>query len=354
MAGTASSRLLRQWSMAGAVAAALATPTLAATDIFGSDAQVERVFQGILHTEGPALGPDGRIYFCDLTTTALSGMEAGNIWAFDPATSKTTLVRSPSGMATGIKFDAAGNMVVAEGADYGGRAVVRTDRVTGRSTIIAGEYQGHALNAPNDLVIGAGGTIYFTDPRYFGHEPVEQPVMGVYRIDPGTGALQLAAADVRKPNGIALSPDGRVLYVSDLDNGSSALERQRLPLRPDATEIVAYDVSSDGSLHGRRVFVKTPGTGVDGMTVDAEGNVYATYQDPRMPQIRVFSPAGANLASLLVPELPYNLTLVAGGSGPELYITAGRSLYRVATRIPGVQPLWASTPFPTPNSAPAR
>lgn len=343
------------WCIALAVTVTAPVPQASAgEEIFDRDVRVERVFQGVLHTEGPALGPDGRIYFCDLTTTALSGMEAGDIWAFDPDSSETTLVRSPSGMATGIKFDAAGNMVVAEGADHGGRAVVRTSRATGRSTIIAGEYQGRALNAPNDLVISSDGSIYFTDPRYFGHEPIEQPVMGVYRIDPSNGSLQLVAADVRKPNGIALSPDNRVLYVSDLENGSTALERIRLPLRPDATEIIAYDVSLDGSLHNRRVFVRTPGIGVDGMTVDAEGNVYAAYQDARAPQIRVFSPAGAELAAIALPELPYNLTLVAGRSGTELYVTAGRSLYRVATRIPGLHPLWASTPSPTQNPAPAR
>lgn len=329
------------------IAATGGAPAIAAPErgIVPDGSQVEKVFQGVLHTEGPALGPDGRIYFCDLTTTALSDMKAGILWAYDPRTSKTTLIRSPSGMASGIKFDARGNMVEAEGADYGGRDIVRTDRATGVSTIITGQYQGHALNSPNDLVIAADGSIYFTDPRYFGYESIEQPVMGVYRIAPDR-SLQLVAADIRKPNGIALSPDGKTLYVTDLENGSTDLELQRPPVRSDSTEIVAFDIGPDGYLTSRRVFFKTQGIGMDGITVDVGGNVYVTYQDHNNPQVVILSPAGLQVASIKVPEIPYNLALVATAAGvPELYITAGRSLYRIATRVAGLPPLWGSHPI---------
>jgi gluconolactonase len=153
------------------------------------DAKLEVLFDGGFFTEGPAVGSDGLVYFSDITFTANSGfpknsgMQAGHIWKYNPKTKKTSLFRSPSGMSNGIIFDLEGNMILALGADFGGRSVIRTNMETGKSEIIAGTYKGKSLNAPNDLVIDKSGRIYFTDPRYAGHEPMEQPVMGVYRID---------------------------------------------------------------------------------------------------------------------------------------------------------------------------
>lgn len=146
--------------------------------------RVELIFDGAYFTEGPAVGPDGSVYFSDITVTDETDMEAGHIWRFDPATGQTSIFRSPSGMANGIIFDLGDRMIVAEGADFGGRRVTRTDMKTGRSEILAGLFNGRHFNAPNDLAIDEKGRIYFTDPRYLGHEPIEQPVQGVYRIDP--------------------------------------------------------------------------------------------------------------------------------------------------------------------------
>src|SRR2546427_4239784 len=122
-------------------------------------------------------------------------------------------------MSNGIEFDEQGRMVVAEGAGFGGRRITRTDMKTGKAVILAGLYNGRPFNSPNDLVLDARGRIYFTDPRYSGYEPVEQPVQGVYRIDPD-GRVSLVAANAGKPNGIAVSPDQATLYVASLDNGS--------------------------------------------------------------------------------------------------------------------------------------
>src|SRR4029453_2484358 len=122
-------------------------------------AKLEKVFDdGMVLTEGVAVAPDGMVYFSDITFSHVSkektGMlEAGHIWKFDPKTGKATIFRSPSGMSNGIKFDADGNMIVAEGADYGGRRVIRTDMKTGKSYIIAGLFEGRPFNAPNDIAI---------------------------------------------------------------------------------------------------------------------------------------------------------------------------------------------------------
>ncbi|HMD15468.1 MAG TPA: SMP-30/gluconolactonase/LRE family protein, partial [Terriglobales bacterium] len=118
----------------------------------------------------------------------------------------------PSGMAAGTKFDAEGNLVIAEGNDFGGRRISKIDMKTGKSYILAGLYNGRPYNGPNDLTIDEKGRIYFTDPRYFGYEAIEQPILGVYRIDPD-GKVTRIITDAGKPNGICVSPDQKTLYV---------------------------------------------------------------------------------------------------------------------------------------------
>ncbi len=123
-------------------------------------------------------------------------------------------------------------MLICEGADYGGRRVIRTDMKTGMSYIIAGMYEGRKFNSPNDVTIDERGRIYFSDPRYLGHESIDQPVMGVYRIDLD-GSIHRIITDAGKPNGVCVSPDQKTLYVVSNDNGATAIERLAKPA--DAT-----------------------------------------------------------------------------------------------------------------------
>lgn len=301
--------------------------------IFADGAKIERVFAEGFYTEGPAEGPDGRIYFCDITPTFLSDMAAGNIWAFNPDTGATDLVRSPSGMASGIKFDAAGRMVIACGADFGCRSIIRTDLASGRSHILAGLYNGRPFNAPNDLAIDRQGRIYFTDPRYFGHEPIEQPVFGVYRIDPD-GTVQLILADVSKPNGIDISPDQRILYVVEHDIRILDRRLGSAPTRDKGEmRILAYDLE-DGVAANQRVLVDYGDEkGADGIAVDNAGNIYAAVQSNTRPSVRVYTPAGLPLAAIETPETPSNVALIARNGRTWLYITASTGLYRVETQI---------------------
>ena len=300
--------------------------------IFPADAVPERVAEAQTHTEGPAVGPDGRIYFCDITMTRFSGMEAGTIYAFDPGTGSTRVVRSPSGMAAGLKFDGDGNMLAALGADFGGRAVIRTERATERSFVIAGLYKGRRLNSPNDLDVADDGRIYFTDPRYFGHEPVEQPTFGVYRIDTD-GSVHLIAADVGKPNGVAVTEDGTGLFVADCDNGSIDRFELEVPNRYGRMAVVRYDLGPDGTLSNYRVFVDYGREeGADGIAVDCEGNLYAAVRAASRPGVRVYDKAGRQIDELLTPEKPTNLALVERGGATTLYVTAGRYLYRIPAR----------------------
>ena len=312
--------------------------------IVPDDARLELVFGGgSVLTEGVAVGPDGMVYFSDITFTHLSRdergvSEAGHIWKYDPTSGRTTIFRSPSGMSNGIKFDAAGNMIVAEGADYGGRKVSLTDMKTGKSYVLAGQFESRPLNSPNDITIDEKGRIYFSDPRYMGHEPIDQPLAAVYRIDPD-GSLHRIITNVGKPNGVCVSPDQKTLYVVSNDNGSTAINR--LPADTKTSKgsmaLYAYDLHADGTATFRETLVDYyPEDGPDGLTVDADGNLYVAVRDATRPGIVVYSPQGQELA-YIPTEIPTNVGFARNHDRNVLYITAGKSLYRIRLKKPGYQ-----------------
>jgi gluconolactonase len=307
-------------------------------------AKLELLFDGgVALTEGCAAAPDGTIYFSDITFSHVSKdkrgfIEAGHIWRFDPKTKKTTVFRSPSGMSNGIKFDAEGNMIVAEGADFGGRRIIKTDMKTGKSYILAAEFAGRRLNSPNDITIDEKGRIYFSDPRYLGHEPIEQPVQAVYRIDPD-GSLHRIITDAGKPNGVCVSPDQKTLYVVCNDNGHWGIERmpKDAPSRKGLMALLAYDLAADGSAKFRKMLVNyAPQDGPDGLCADVNGNLYAAVRDETRPGIYVYSPTGQELAYIKT-EIPTNVGFGRGAEAKTLYITAGKSLYRIGLNVAGYQ-----------------
>jgi gluconolactonase len=320
--------------------------------IFPPDAKLEKLFTSKVLTEGVAVAPDGMVYFSEITFSHMArdktgAIEAGHIWRLDPASGKTAIFRSPSGMSNGIKFDAAGNMIVAEGADYGGRRVTRTDMQTGKAWVIAGLYEGRPFNAPNDITIDEKGRIYFSDPRYLGHEPIDQPVVGVYRIDPD-GKITRIITDAGKANGVCVSPDQKTLYVVSNDNGATSIERLAgggaanpsgvdVPLRKGHMLLMAYDLAPDGTAKFRKTLVDyAPFDGPDGLVCDKDGNLFVAVRAQNRLGVCVYSPAGKELA-YLPTELPTNVGFGRGRDAKTLYITAGSSLYRVRTNREGYQ-----------------
>lgn len=298
-------------------------------EILPVDSQLEVLYEDAHFTEGPTVAPDGSVYFSDITFTHEANMQAGHIMRYDPNTGKTSVFRSPSGMSNGMKFDAEGRLVVAEGADFGGRRITRTDMTTGKSDIIAGLYEGRPFNSPNDLTIDEMGRIYFTDPRYVGFEPVEQPVMGVYQIDTD-GSVHLVVADSGKPNGIAVSPDQKTLYIGSNDSGSFRNITDELPTYIGRMALLAYDLSTDGIATFRTTLVDyAPEHGPDGFEVDVEGNLYVAVRDKTRFGVCIYAPNGDELAYIKTPELPTNVAFGRGASSKILYITAGGGLYKI-------------------------
>jgi gluconolactonase len=298
------------------------------------DAKLETIFDGGVFTEGPAAAPDGSIYFSDITGSARS-REAGHIMRYDPRTSRVTVFRSPSGMANGMIFDLEGRLVVTEGADYGGRRISRIDLATGKSERLALRFRNKPFNSPNDVTIDRRGRIYFTDPRYVGDEPIEQPVQAVYRLDPD-GTVARIIADASKPNGIAISPDQKSLYVAATDSGAFGAVGDGLSVSSGRMAILAYDLNADGSARFRKQLVDLAGRGyADGLTVDRAGNIYCGCGPLG---VRVFSPEGEEIAAIPIPAETTNVEFGRGADKNLLYVTAGKGLYRIRLNAEGFHP----------------
>ena len=279
----------------------------AQADFIPADSKLELLWGEGEFTEGPALAPDGSIFFSDI----------GNaIHRFDPATKKTALFRQPSGRANGLMFDREGRLVACEGANSGGnRRISITTGIAGAKdgevkTLSAG-FDGKKFNSPNDLAIDARGNVYFTDPRYVGGEPRDLDFEAIFLVQPD-GTTKIATREVQKPNGILVSPDGEQVYASDNNPGGNR-------------HLAAFDIQADGALAGKKVLHDFgDGRGIDGMTLDAEGAIYAAAGTGEKAGIYVFGPSGKPLAFLPTPGDPTNCAFGGGDDGDSktLYITS--------------------------------
>ena len=337
--------------------AAAEVPKPTGASIVSADARLERLFtrtanlQGGL-TEGPAVAPDGSIYFSDIPFGANKGM----ILRWNPKTRRTTVFTRDSGKSNGLIFDAAGHLLACEGADQGGRRVSRWDVRTATRTTVAVRYRGKKLNAPNDLCLDRRGRIYFTDPRYLGEEPRELEHRAVYRIDTD-GAVIEVTHDVAKPNGIALAPEGNVLYVADHDNGTDRIDPTQPPPEHGDMRIYAFPLGPDGKVSGPRKTLIDFGAenGCDGMTVDEHGQIYLTVRSVRRPGVMVIDSRGAELAFIPTGPpnqraddpshppvgLPSNVEFGIGDERNVLYITVDQSLYRIRMKVKGYHAQYA-------------
>lgn len=290
------------------------------------DAKVELVWNEGEFTEGPAAMADGSILFSDI---------GNRIFRYDPHSGKTTVFRDPSGRSNGLMFDARGRLVAAEGANIGGRRQISVTEADGTVHTLADAFEGKRFNSPNDLAITAAGDVYFSDPRYVGDEPRELDFEAVFLVKPD-GTVRVATREVEKPNGMLVSPDGKTVYVADNNSELSG-----------AHQLLAFRIADDGTLADKRVLFDfgSKRRGIDGMTLDVQGNIYATAGRDDEAGIYVFSPDGAQLAFLPTPGGPTNCVFGVGDEQRTLYITAAGpagddgtprfGLYRARLKIPG-------------------
>ena len=289
-------------------------------------ATIEKLADGFQFIEGPLWRPEGALWFSDVTGNVVRQwtpdgkvIEILRPGGYDKNDAPAGSYIGPNGMAA----DKDGAVLLCQ---HGNRRIARIAKDRQVSTLLD-KYNGKRLNSPNDLVYKSDGTLYFTDPPYGllkqDEDPAKEiPFNGIYRF--ANGKVELLSKDLTRPNGIALSPDEKTLYVANSD------EKKKIWMR--------YDVAANGTLQNGRVFFDATAVNEDGlpdgMKVDEKGNVYATGPGG----VWIFSPEGKHLGTIKPTETPANCGW--GDDGKSLYMTARTGLYRIKLAVAGKKLLY--------------
>ena len=298
-------------------------PSFGRYRIFSSS--VEQLASGMRWAEGPVWFGDGRYLL-------LSDIPNNRIMRYDEANGNWGVFRYPSNFSNGLARDRQGRLLACEHLT---RRVTRTE-YDGSITVLAAEYNGKKLNSPNDIVCQKNGSIWFTDPpfgiggHWEGDKATPELPHSVYRIDPQSGRLASMIEDLAGSNGLAFSPDEKVLYV---------VEGRAMPNR----KIWGYDVAPDGKLSNKRLVVDAGGPGaLDGIKVDEDGNLWCGWGSNGSPQaiaadldgVMVFNPAGKPIGHIRLPERCANLCF-GGLKRNRLFMTSSHSLYALYVETRG-------------------
>jgi gluconolactonase len=294
---------------------------------WSSAAQDEvEIAASVAFTEGPTVDQAGNVYFTEIMSQRIMKLGTDGV---------VSTYREQSNAANGLLIDPQGRLVACEGAEFrrGGAAVngkprvTRTDLRTGKLEILVEGGPGLPLQGPNDVTLDGKGRLYFTD----------MAGAAVYRIDaPGKVERILAAPDIQRPNGIQISPDDKTLYLVEANQAAGG-----------ARMIRAYELQSDGTVRNMRVHYNfSPGRSADGMSIDTQGNLYAsaglhqrrgTSETLDTPcGVHVISPQGKRIKFIPIPEDTITNNAFGGPDMKTLYVTAGKTLYKLRTEIAGL------------------
>ena len=283
-------------------------------------AAVERLATGLRWAEGP-------VWFGDARHLLVSDIPNNRILKWEEETGAVSVFRRPSHFANGNTRDRQGRLITCE---HGGRRVTRTEH-DGSITVMMDRFEGKRLNSPNDVVVKSDGSIWFTDPPfgllsdYEGARAEQELPQNLYRLDPATGQATVLDDSVAGPNGLAFSPDERVLYVVES--------------RASPRNILAYDVSGDGTrITGRRVLINAgPGT-PDGFRLDEDGNLWCGWGmgTPELDGVMVFSAQGEPIGRIQLPERCANLCF-GGPQRNRLFMAASQSVYALYVNARGAR-----------------
>lgn len=276
----------------------------AETSLIADGAKVEVLSEGYLFTEGPAVDRDGNVFFTDQPND--------RILKYNAADGSFSDWLKPAGRSNGTRFDQAGNLLACADGENQLWSIAPDKTVT----VLIRDFGGKLLNGPNDLWIRPDGQLYFTDPLYQRDywqrgKAMQQPGKYVYFFDMKKKTATPVALDLKEPNGIIGTPDGKLLYVSDIG----------------ARKTYSYSINADGTLDNKTLFCEM---GSDGMTIDAEGNVYLTGKG-----VTVFDKTGKKLTNIPIPEPWTGNVTFAGKNRDLLFITASKKVFGVRMRVKG-------------------
>ncbi len=265
-----------------------------------SRVQIEKFVSGFNYAEGPAWSREGELIFSDVPADLLYSVKSGH---------KPVVLRSASGGAMGNAFDSQGRLYTCETR---GRRVVRTDK-NGQIEVLADRWQGKRLNAPNDIAVRRDGHVWFTDPAFASEQDTrELDFYGVYHIEP-SGKLEVVAKPRGRPNGVALSPDGKTLYVTNSDERN--VRQYRLGRKGEASQETVLIPYIDG----------VP----DGIRTDSSGNLYVAARN-----LFIFSSKGQLLGMVPFDDAPSNCAF-GDADLLSLYVTARTAIYRLRVPVKG-------------------
>jgi len=270
--------------------------------IIAPGATLEKLADGFAFTEGPAADAHGNVFFTDQPNDRILK------WSID---GKLSTFLQPCGRSNGLYFDRDGNLLACADEEN----ELWSIDPDGRATVLVKSFKERLLNGPNDLWVRPDGGIYFTDPfykrPYWKRGPMEQEGQAVFYVSADRKIMRRVVTDLKQPNGIIGTPDGKQLYVADI--------------RGKKTYV--YTINQDGTLSDGRVFCEM---GSDGMTIDAAGNVYLTGRG-----VTVFDPTGVKIEHIEVPQRWTANVCFGGKDRRTLFITASQALYGLRMAVKG-------------------
>ena len=272
-------------------------------NLIAPNATLQQVSNQFKFTEGPAVDKTGAVYFTDQPND--------KIWRYD-VDGKLSLFLDKTGRSNGMYFDKKGNLITC--ADE--KDELWSISPAGKVTVLLREFQGHRLNGPNDLWIDPKGGIYFTDPyyqrEYWDRKKPDIDGERVYYLAKGKKEAVVVDSDLKQPNGIIGTPDGKFLYVADIRDNKT----------------YKYQIGADGSLTNRQLYVSQ---GSDGMTLDNRGNLYLTGKG-----VTVYNPAGVKIEFIPVPARWVGNICFGGKERNTLFITASEAVYTLQMQVKGI------------------
>jgi gluconolactonase len=283
------------------------------------NAAIERLAGGCRFTEGPVWFGDGRYLLW-------SDIPNDRIMKWEEETGAVSVFRRPSNYANGNTRDRQGRLITCE---MDAQRLTRTE-YDGTITVLADRFEGKRLTAPNDVVVKADGSIWFSDNgagtrgNYLGHKAPWELPFRVYRLDPGTGAMTIAVDDMQRPNGLAFSPDETRLYVVDTPG-------------PGQRTVQVYDVVDHSTkTANRREFCSAEPGGSDGLRIDTDGNLWCAWSGGEAEDgVAVFAPDGTMIGRILLPERCANVCF-GGPKRNRLFMAASQSIYALYVETQGV------------------